>query len=177
METSPAGGQWSSTADITAASLRCQEAFHFCCQLCRPTAAGADWFCKAAEQAICCCLLHTRYATCRSTAAPSSGLHVRRDIRHRSVGVGRTGGEKGFEDSVLQSLCYLSEAVVDLKDASAEVKCMLVSCPAQSQGLLVRLLFIAGGAVIQKLDKRRVCAINPCFTFSISVSLSYRRAS
>ena len=73
-----------------------------------------------AEWAFCRSLLHTRYATCRSTAALSSEFHVRRDVHHTS---GCVGGEKGFENRVLQSLCYLTEAVVDLKR-------MLVSCLA-----------------------------------------------
>ena len=130
METSPTGGQWSSTDDTTAASFRGREAFHFCCQLCRPTAAGAEWFCSRAERAVCRCLLHTRYATCSSTAALSTGFHVRRDVRHTSVSVGEIGGEEGFVNRVLQSLCYLTEAVVDLKDSNAKLMCKLVSCLA-----------------------------------------------
>ena len=39
-------------------------------------------------------------------------------------------------DIVLQSLCYITETVVDLKGAIAEVKRMLVSCLAQVEGWL-----------------------------------------
>ena len=61
---------------------------------------------------------------------------MRREVHHASVCV---GGEEGVLNRVLQSLCYLTEAVVDLKDANAKLNFKLVSCLAQVQGLVVLL--------------------------------------
>ena len=54
-----------------------------------------------------------------------------------AVEVGNTGSKQGFAglNRVLQSLCYLTEAVADLKSENAEINCKLVSCLAQSQDL------------------------------------------
>ena len=122
METSPTGSQWSFTDDTTAASLGAERpstfAVHYAgLQQQQQLTDSAVMRTQSVQFATASC---TRYATCRSIAAMSSEFHVRRDVHHTS---GCVGGDKGFENRVLLSLCYLTEAVVDLKH-------MLVSCLA-----------------------------------------------